>query len=108
MASTYTSFLASPNASALASNASIHYIPTTTSISDASAIVKHLLAQEKQVKKKSDKQLSVILGQDGSLCMETETTLEFETGGGAYLPQLDDNLLSDRVVTFPLVGPSRI
>lgn len=106
MASTYTAFLAAPTIAALAANASILYVPTTTIINEPTAILKHFAAQDKQLTKKSEKTLSVVEGQNGSLCIETETTLEFQTGGGAYLPQLDDNMLSDRVITFPLVRPT--
>lgn len=46
--------------------------------------------------------LSTVEG-ESAICLDVETTLEFITGGGAYLPGLDDNFLSDRVVTFPMV-----
>lgn len=42
---------------------------------------------------------------ENEICLDVETTLEFVTGGGAYLPGLDDNFLADRVVTFPIVIP---
>lgn len=102
MADVYQSFLRSPNASALAQNASLHYITTTTSIHESSAIIKHLQAQEKLLNKKDERVLSVIESNDG-VCVETETTFEFTRGGGAILPQLDDNMLADMVVVCPMV-----
>ena len=102
MASTYSSFLQSPSASHLSSDASINYITTTTAISEASAILKHLQAQQKQVTKKEEKVLNAIEGPD-SLFLETEITLQFNNGGGAYLPSMDENLLDEKLVTFPLL-----
>lgn len=100
--SLYQSFLASPNASALTDDASLNYITTLTTINTAAAIVKHHAAHQKVLTKKEEKVLSCIEGID-ALCVDVETTLEFITGGGAYLPGLDDNFLADRVVTFPMV-----
>ena len=100
--SIYQSFLESPNASALNSNASLNYITTLTTINSATAIIKHYAAHQKVLTKKEEKILSCIEGSD-ALCLDVETTLEFITGGGAYLPGLDDNFLADRVVTFPMV-----
>jgi len=101
MASQYTSFLSNPTASALAADASLVYITTTTEIKEPAAILKHLQAQDKQLTKKAEKVLNVIAGQDG-VCLETETTLQFKAGGGAYLPGIDENLLDNKTVTFPL------
>lgn len=100
--SVYQSFLASPNASALNNDASLNYITTLTTINTAAAIIKHHAAHQKVLTKKEEKVLSCIEGND-ALCLDVETTLEFITGGGAYLPGLDDNFLADRVVTFPMV-----
>ena len=97
----YQSFLASPNASALAADASLNYITTLTTINSAPAVAKHML--QSVLKKKQEKVLSTVVG-DNALCVDVETTIEFVTGGGAYLPGLDDNFLSDRVVTFPIVS----
>lgn len=104
MAEKYLSFLTSPSPQALSANASFHYITTTTTISEATAIVKHLQAQEKLLKKKSETVLSSVAGSDG-VVIETETTIEFIRGGGAILPQMDDNMLADSVVVVPMVRP---
>lgn len=104
--SVYQSFLASPNASALNNDASLNYITTLTAINSAAAILKHHAAHQKVLTKKEEKVLSCIEGSD-ALCLDIETTLEFITGGGAYLPGLDDNFLADRVVTFPIVKQIR-
>ena len=99
---TYERFLSSPSAEALASDASITYLPTLTTINESAAILKHLVAQQKQFTKKGEKILSVVDGRDG-LCLDVDTTIEFVTGGGTILPGLDDNFLADRVVSFPVV-----
>lgn len=104
----YQDFLAKPRADALSNHAaSLNYIITLTTITPAAAIVKHVAAHQQVLKKKEEKVLSAIEGQ-GALCLDVETTLEFITGGGAYLPGLDDNFLADRVVTFPMVNSPSI
>jgi hypothetical protein len=100
---TYNAFLAAPSTGALTDDAALHYITTLTSIHDATAIIKHLSVQEKMLKKKSQKMMSAIEGSHG-LSVDVETTIEFQNGGGAYLPGLDDNFVADRTVTFPMVG----
>ncbi|KAH0556078.1 hypothetical protein GP486_005984 [Trichoglossum hirsutum] len=102
--SIYTKFLTAPSPAVLASESttSLHYIPTLTSIHEAQPIVKHLSAQARQLKKREEKVLSATEGQN-SLVLEVETTLELLTGGGAYLPGLDDNFLADKVLTFPII-----
>ncbi|KAK5143712.1 hypothetical protein LTR32_004218 [Rachicladosporium monterosium] len=102
MASQYTAFLNNPTAAHLASDASLVYVTTTTEIKEANAIIKHLQAQQKQAAKKGEKILNVIASQDGT-CLETEITLQFKAGGGAYLPGVDENLLDEKIVTFPLM-----
>lgn len=101
----YQQFLAHPTAEALAPGAAIHYLPSTTTIDEPAAIIKHLNAQTQQLKKKENF-LNVIQG-DNSLCVEAETTLGFLVGGGTYLPGLDGNFLSDRTVTLPVVSHPR-
>lgn len=98
----YEAFLATPSASALAPQASINYIPTLTTVADPEAVIRHLSAQTKVLTKKNEKILGAIEGESG-LCLDVETTIEFNTGGGAYLPGLDDNFLADRIVVFPMV-----
>ena len=98
----YVAFLATPSTGALADNAALHYISTLTSIQDATAIIKHLSVQGKMLQKKSEKVLDVIEGRH-SLSLDIETTIEFQNGGGAYLPGLDDNFVADRTVIFPMV-----
>lgn len=103
MASIYESFLNAPSASALTPNASLHYITTTTSIHEATAIIKHIQAQDKLVKKKSETIISKIAS-GNSIVLETENSYEFVRGGGALLPQMDDNMLVDSLVTLPMVS----
>lgn len=104
--SVYQNFLSNPHTSALNNEASLNYITTLTTINTAAAIIKHHAAHQKVLTKKEEKVLSSIEG-SGALCLDVETTLEFMTGGGAYLPGLDDNFLADRVVTFPMVREFR-
>jgi hypothetical protein len=103
MADTYLSFLRSPSESALASDAALHYITTTTSIHESAAIIKHFQAQDKVVKKKAENVLSSFGTSDGAV-VETDTTFEFIRGGGAILPQMDDNMLADSIASLPMVG----
>ncbi|OKL58421.1 hypothetical protein UA08_06112 [Talaromyces atroroseus] len=98
----YERFLAAPTVEVLSPDASWNYITTTTSVTGGEQVVKHLTSQQRIVKKKGDKTLGAIETAD-ALVLDVETTLEFLTGGGAYLPSLDDNFLADRVVTFPTV-----
>lgn len=98
----YQGFLADPKSAPLAPDVSLIYITTTTRFDQAEAVVSHLSKQQKIVKKKSEDIISAVEGPD-SLCVDVESTLEFVTGGGAYLPSLDDNFLADRVATFPTV-----
>jgi hypothetical protein len=98
----YQAFLASPSVGALADAATLNYVTTLTSLHEATAIIKHLTTQAKLLKKKEEKVLSAIEGGNG-LSLEIETTIEFVSGGGAFLPGLDDNFLSDRTVTLPIV-----
>lgn len=98
----YTQFLAAPNPAFLATEATLHYITTLTTVSGTSEIIKHLSTQSHQLKKKEEKVLDAVEAPN-ALAVEVETTIEFLTSGGAYLPGLDDNFLADRVVTFPVV-----
>lgn len=108
MAAVYTQFLASPSTSLLADDASLHYIPTTTSVKGSAEIIKHIGTVSKQVRKKKEDILSTVDGQTNA-AFEVDTGLEFLTSGGPYLtvinlPKLDDNLICDRVVYLPVVS----
>jgi hypothetical protein len=98
----YAAFLASPSTGALASHATLHYITTLTSITDATPIIRHLAAQDKLLKKTKQTVLDAVEGSH-ALSVDVDTTIEFQNGGGAYLPGLDDNFVADRTVTFPMV-----
>jgi len=103
---TYKQFLARPTHNLLASNAAINYIPSNIVIGEASAIIKHYDVQSQAVKKKNELMKYVVEG-PSSLCCETETTLHFSSGGGAYLPGIDASLLADRVIVMPIVCRER-
>ena len=105
LTSAYEAFLAFPNATHLSDDASLNYITTLITINGSVAVAKHVSQQQRIVKRKTEKVLSSIES-DSAVCLDVETTLEFLTGGGAYLPGLDDNFLSDRVVMFPIVSHS--
>uniref|UniRef100_L2G0D6 Uncharacterized protein n=1 Tax=Colletotrichum fructicola (strain Nara gc5) TaxID=1213859 RepID=L2G0D6_COLFN len=102
MSATYKQFLAAPNSSLLAPNATLLYITTTTTINGPTDIIKHLNTQRNQLKKKKEDILDVVEGRD-AIAAEIETSLEFVTSGGAYLPGLDDNFLADRTVHLPIM-----
>ena len=99
----YEFYLAHPAADVLSADASLNYVTTLTTIHSAASIAKHHTAHQKVVKKKGEKILDCVVG-GNAITMDVETTLEFVSGGGAYLPGLDDNFVSDRVVTFPMVS----
>jgi hypothetical protein len=98
----YQSFLARPIATHLAEDASVIYTTIAEYLQGADAIVKHFNKNNQLFSKRSDKQLSAVETQD-TLVYETDTTIEFRTGGGLFLPGLDDNFLSDQTVNFVLV-----
>ncbi|KAL2363558.1 hypothetical protein RJZ56_003558 [Blastomyces dermatitidis] len=98
----YERFLADPTAASLSADAALHYISTTTTFSHPEPIVKHLITQSRALRKKTEKIVHAVEGAR-SLCLDVETSLEFISGGGAYLLELDDNFLVDRVVTVPIV-----
>ena len=98
----YEKYLASPGLSALSQSASLSYVTTLTTLKEAEPIIKHLERQNRSVvKTKSQKVISAIEGQN-ALAADVETTLEFISGGGAYLPGLD-NFIVDKIATFPVV-----
>lgn len=102
----YERFAASPNPLNLTDNASLHYVPTLTTFDEQAPIVKHLQSQSRTVVRiKSQKTISAIEGPN-AVAIEFETTLEFISGGGAYLPGLD-NLIADKIATLPTVSPYR-
>ncbi|KAK4136429.1 hypothetical protein BT67DRAFT_439424 [Trichocladium antarcticum] len=98
----YKRFLAAPSSSALAENASLHYVTTTTSFTGAADIVKHLFSVRNKIKKKQEDVLFAIENPD-VVVVEAETTLEFLTSGGPYLPGMDDNFIADRTVHLPII-----
>jgi hypothetical protein len=98
----YKQFLASPNSSALTDDASLHYVTTTTSFTGATEIIKHLASVRNKIKKKKQDALFAIENQH-ALALEVDTTLEFVSSGGPYLPGLDDNFLADRTVYIAIV-----
>lgn len=104
MAATYKQFLAAPSSSLLADTAALHYVTTTTTFSGPTQIIKHLNALQKQVTKKKEDILDIIDG-GNVVVLEADTGLGFETGGGPYLPGLDDNFLSTRVAYLAIVSP---
>ncbi|KAI0017406.1 hypothetical protein F4780DRAFT_609830 [Xylariomycetidae sp. FL0641] len=102
LAAAYKQFLAAPNSSQLAADATLHYITTTTSFRGPTDIIKHVSTLRNQVKKKKEDFLWAIEGQN-AIAAEVDTTLEFTVNGGPYLPALDDNFLTDRTVHQPLM-----
>lgn len=99
----YKQFLAAPNTSALAPDASLHYVTTTTSVAGATDIIKHLATVRNKLNKKKQDPLFALEAQN-ALVLEVETSLEFVSSGGPYLPGLDDNFLADRTVLIVIVS----
>ncbi|KIH87860.1 hypothetical protein SPBR_04802 [Sporothrix brasiliensis 5110] len=97
----YQQFLGAPNSANLTADASLYYITTSTSIHGSTEIIKHFATLRKQLKKNKEAVLSSVESANG-LALEIDTALEFITGGGPYLPRLDDNFLSDRKVYLPV------
>lgn len=106
MSAIYKQFLASPNSSLLAENASLHYITTLTNFSGATEIIKHFTTLRRQVNKKQEEVVNAVEGRD-TIAAEVFTAVEFLTSGGVYLPQLDDNFLTDRTAYIPIVSCNR-
>ncbi|KAF8453044.1 hypothetical protein BGX38DRAFT_449021 [Terfezia claveryi] len=99
---TYIRFLSTPKASTLSKDTvALHYITSGISVS-GEAIISHLSNQHHVLEKKTEKVLSGFETMD-SLVLEIETVVEFKSGGGAYLPGLDDNFLADQTATFLLI-----
>lgn len=98
----YKQFLTAPSSSALVDNASLHYVTTTSSFTGATDIIKHLATVRNRINKKKEDALFAIESQN-VLVFEAETTLEFVSSGGPYLPGMDDNFLADRTVYLPIV-----
>ncbi|KAL2129080.1 hypothetical protein VTI74DRAFT_8272 [Chaetomium olivicolor] len=93
----YKQFLVAPSSSALADDASLHYVTTTSSFAGATEIIKHLGSVRNKIKKKKEDVLFAIENHH-ALAVEVDTTLEFVSSGGPYLPGMDDNFLADRTV----------
>jgi hypothetical protein len=103
LAETYERFLASPNPLHLTTDVSLHYIPTLKSFNEQGPVIRHLESQHKNVVKiKSTKTISVVEGPN-SIALETDTTIEFISGGGSYLPGVD-SFIFDMTATFPIVS----
>lgn len=102
LAQTYERFLASPNPLNLSEDASLHYIPTLKSFNQQGPIIRHLQSQNRDVVKvKIAKPISVVEGPN-SIAMELDTTLEFVSSGGTYLPGMDTFII-DMTATLPMV-----
>lgn len=98
----YERFLQSPNSQNLADDATLQYVTTLTSFSQQARIIKHLDDQDRNVvKKKVQKVISAVEGLT-SVAVIVETTIQFISGGGAYLPG-QDTFIFDRIVTLPVV-----
>jgi hypothetical protein len=101
MAATYKQFLAAPSSSLLADTAALHYVTTTVSFAGPTQIIKHLNGLQKKVSKKKEDVFNIVDG-GNVIVLEIDTGLGFQSGGGPYLPGLDDNFLSARDVYLPI------
>ncbi|EWC45928.1 hypothetical protein DRE_04721 [Drechslerella stenobrocha 248] len=99
----YSDFLADPKKEVLHTQAGLHYIGSTgASFQSASTIVAHLAREAILYKKTEQKVLSAVEARD-AVVVEVDTTIEFVNGGGALLPGLDDNFVTDHTVQLPMV-----
>lgn len=99
----YEKFLKAPTPLALAENATLQYVTTLTSFTQQGKIIKHFEDQNKNVvEKKSQKVISAVEGLT-AVAFIVETTLEFLSAGGAYLPGLDSFIVG-RVAILPIVS----
>lgn len=99
----YERFLTAPNPLSLTESATLHYVPTLKSFAQQGPIIRHLESQNKNdVKLKAARIISTVEGQN-ALVVEVETILEFISGGGAYLPGLE-NFVVDKIATLPMVS----
>ncbi|EPE05505.1 hypothetical protein F503_02244 [Ophiostoma piceae UAMH 11346] len=99
----YQQFLASPNSANLSADAIIYYVTTTTIVKGSTEIIKHIGSTRKLAKKNKEAVLSSVENTAaGGLALEVDTAIEFLTGGGPYLPALDDNFLADRKVSLSI------
>ncbi|KAF4464862.1 hypothetical protein FALBO_8294 [Fusarium albosuccineum] len=101
MAATYKQFLAAPSSSLLADTAALYYVTTTTTFAGPTEIIKHLNGLQKVVSKKKEEIFNLVDAQNVAV-FEIDTGLGFKTGGGPYLPGLDDNFLAARDVYLPI------
>ena len=99
----YQRFLEVPNPISLSERASLHYINTLTTFPDPAAIIRHLETQNKKVvRTKSAKVITAIEGHN-ALAAEVELVLEFISGGGSYLPGME-NFIVDKIATIATVS----
>ncbi|KAL3465292.1 hypothetical protein BJX64DRAFT_252823 [Aspergillus heterothallicus] len=98
----YQRFLNDPRSAPLAPDVSLIYITSTTEFNGADAVLKHLIKQQHIIKTNSQSIIDTIQGTNG-LSLDVETSVQFLTGGGAYLPNLDETFLLDRVAKFPTI-----
>ena len=98
----YQRFLDLPNPISLSEKATYHYVTTLHTFKGPAEIVRHLESQNKKVVK--TKGTKIIAGVEGSnaIALEVETGLEFISGGGTYLPGLE-NFIVDKIATLPIV-----
>ncbi|KAL4802993.1 hypothetical protein BDV18DRAFT_166520 [Aspergillus unguis] len=97
----YQRFLTAPSTASLASDVSLYYITTTTELNGADKVIKHLTKQQ-DIKIKSQTIIDSVQGSN-ALSLDVDTSLQFLTGGGAYLPNLDETFLFDRDARFPTI-----
>ncbi|KAL2444481.1 hypothetical protein ABEF95_016887 [Exophiala dermatitidis] len=95
----YQRFLERPNPINLSENASLHYVTTLTSFSQPGPIVRHLESQNRNVVKTKSARIISAVEASNALALEVETELEFISGGGSYLPGLE-NFIVDKTATI--------
>lgn len=103
LANAYKQFLAAPHPDLLASDASLVYVTTGTVFKGTDKISEHFKLTANKLQRQKQEPIAVVEGHN-AVVLEVDTTIKFLTSGGAYLPGLDDNFISDRTVYLPVVS----
>ncbi len=107
LASIWQNFQASPQIQHLSDDATLSYITTCQRFTGPRQIVDQM-AQNKTGSQSQDQSIAVHEGSD-SIVIEGITTMKFDFNGqlNPFLPGMDDNLCSGKMVEMPIVTCSR-
>ena len=97
----YQAFLASPDASKLSDDVELMYVNSGRTFSSAKTVANHLrVDRQNNIQIRNSQQvIGAIEGPDRAF-FDVKNTVEFVSGGGEYLPGLDEFIV-DKTITFP-------